>query len=52
MTTDWNGIVAEHGRMVIRTAMRVLGNASDAEDVAQETFCEAFELTKESRVDH
>src|SRR5215475_12083075 len=42
MTTDWNGIAAEHGRMVIQTAMRVLGNAADAEDVAQEVFLEAI----------
>lgn len=41
MSIDWNGIVAEHGRMVIQTAMRVLGHAADAEDVAQEVFLEA-----------
>jgi RNA polymerase sigma-70 factor, ECF subfamily len=42
MTSEWNGIVVEHGRMVIQTAMRVLGNAADAEDVAQEVFLEAI----------
>jgi RNA polymerase sigma-70 factor (ECF subfamily) len=40
MTIDWNAVVAEHGRMVIQTAMRVLGNAADAEDIAQEVFLE------------
>ena len=41
MATDWERVVAEHGRMVIQTAMRILGNAADAEEVAQEVFVEA-----------
>ncbi|WP_020473021.1 RNA polymerase sigma factor [Zavarzinella formosa] len=40
LSITWNMIVAEHGRMVVQTAMRVLGNAADAEDVAQEVFLE------------
>jgi len=38
--TDWARIVGEHGRMVFQAAFRVLGNAADAEDVAQEVFLE------------
>lgn len=41
LSTDWETIVAEHGRMVIQAAMRILGNASDAEEVAQDVFMEA-----------
>lgn len=35
---DWESIVVEHGQMVIQTAMHVLGNVADAEEVAQEVF--------------
>jgi RNA polymerase sigma factor (sigma-70 family) len=40
LSIDWESIAAEHGRMVIQTAMRVMGNAVDAEDVCQEMFLE------------
>jgi RNA polymerase sigma-70 factor (ECF subfamily) len=42
LSENWEQIAAEHGQMVIRTAMRVLGRWADAEDVAQEVFLEAF----------
>ena len=45
MTTDWESIVAEHGPMVIRFAMRITGNAEDAEEIAQEVFLETISKT-------
>lgn len=35
-------LVREHGRLVYRIAFSVLGNAADAEEVAQEVFLRAF----------
>lgn len=43
---DWNQIVADHGRRVFVLAQRVLGNASDAEEVAQEVLAEADRLAQ------
>ena len=48
---DWNSIVNEHGRIVLRIASRILG-ARDAEDVAQEVFLHAFQLWSRSTVDN
>ena len=42
LAIDWSQIVGEHGQMVFRTAFRVLGNAADAEDVAQEVFIQVY----------
>jgi RNA polymerase sigma-70 factor (ECF subfamily) len=50
LSTDWESIVAEHGRMVLQTAMRVLGNAADAEEVAQEVFLEVVTQSPPSDV--
>ncbi|HBO45281.1 MAG TPA: hypothetical protein DD670_15410 [Planctomycetaceae bacterium] len=38
---DWDGLVREHGKVVFGIAWRILGHAQDAEDVAQEVFCQA-----------
>jgi len=48
--TDWQRIVAEHGAVVFAAAWRVLGNAADAEDVAQDVFLEAFRQFRASAV--
>lgn len=41
MTPDWPRILNEHGQAVFQAAFRILGQASDAEDTAQEVFLEA-----------
>ena len=40
---DWNEIVATHGPMVFRLAWQILGQADDAEDIAQEVFLQAYQ---------
>lgn len=41
---DWDELVERHSRLVFGVAFRIVGRIHDAEDVAQETFCEAFGL--------
>jgi RNA polymerase sigma-70 factor (ECF subfamily) len=38
----FRALVEQHGRAVYRVAFRLTGNASDAEDVVQETFLKAY----------
>lgn len=40
--TTWNQIVRDNAKNVLAAAYRVLGNLSDAEDVSQDVFAEAF----------
>lgn len=47
---DWSRIVEQHAGRVLRVAMRILGNAQDAEDASQEAFVEAFRLRKSGQV--
>jgi RNA polymerase sigma-70 factor, ECF subfamily len=42
VSDQWKAIVAEFAPQVLGTAWRILGNAADAEDVAQEVFFEAY----------
>ena len=46
---DWERIVREAGPGVWRTARRLLGNRADAEEVWQETFAAALELSRRTR---
>lgn len=41
---DWESIVRMHGPMAFDTAWRLLGNAADAEEVAQDALLDAFRL--------
>lgn len=41
---NWSAIVNENGPAVLRIAFRILGNHTDAEDVAQDVFCEAWRI--------
>jgi RNA polymerase sigma-70 factor (ECF subfamily) len=48
--TEWGELVDCHARLVYGVAYRIVGRIHDAEDVAQETFREAFELSIAGRV--
>jgi len=41
---EWDELVDSHAKLVFGVAYRIVGRSHDAEDVAQETFREAFEL--------
>jgi RNA polymerase sigma-70 factor (ECF subfamily) len=43
---DWNEIVQANAAKVLNASLRVLGNLSDAEDVSQEVFAEAWQKWK------
>lgn len=47
---DWDAIVGQHGRLVWRTAYRLLGNHADASDCFQETFLSALSAARTRRV--
>ena len=47
---DWDGLVAREGDAVWRAVRRVVGNDADAEDVFQETFVAAVELSRRESV--
>jgi RNA polymerase sigma-70 factor (ECF subfamily) len=42
LLTDWDSIVRRHSEAVLNAAFRVLNHRTDAEDVAQQVFLEAF----------
>jgi RNA polymerase sigma-70 factor (ECF subfamily) len=42
---DWDRIVREQGPRVFAAAWRILGHAADAEDVVQEVFLQAHQLS-------
>ena len=47
---DWDGLVAREGPAVWRAVRRLVGNDADAEDVFQETFAAAVELSRREPV--
>ncbi len=49
---DWDAIVGQHGRLVWRTAYRILGNHADAGDCFQETFLSALSAARRQRVEN
>ena len=49
---NWNEIVNEHGPVVIRVAARILGDSDEGEDVAQDVFCQAFQLWEQQTIEN
>ena len=47
---DWNRILDEHGPVVWRYALRLLGNETDAADCYQAVLLEAFELSNSTEI--
>jgi len=43
--TDWQRIVRNHHAMVFRIGYRLLGQTADAEDLAQDVFLEAYQIS-------
>jgi RNA polymerase sigma-70 factor (ECF subfamily) len=48
--SEWDDVVDRHARLVYGVAYRIVGRIQDAEDVAQETFREAFDLSRQGKV--
>jgi RNA polymerase sigma-70 factor, ECF subfamily len=46
MGTTWDEFVKLHAQAVLDSALRVVGNSADADDVAQEVFMEIFRSGK------
>jgi RNA polymerase sigma-70 factor (ECF subfamily) len=49
---DWDAIVGQHGRLVWRTAYRLLGNHADAGDCFQEALLSALSAARRQRVEN
>jgi RNA polymerase sigma factor (sigma-70 family) len=50
IVVDWDALVAREGPAVWRAVRRLVGNDADAEDVFQETFVAAVELSRREPV--
>lgn len=48
----WDALVDDLGPAVYRTALRIVGQAADAEDVVQEVFLEVHRLWRSRHVDN
>jgi RNA polymerase sigma-70 factor, ECF subfamily len=46
MATAWDTFVRENAQAVLNSALRVIANVADAEDIAQEVFLEIFQKGK------
>ncbi len=47
---DWDQIVREHARDMLRLAMRIVGSSADAEELVQEAFLNAYEYQQREEV--
>jgi RNA polymerase sigma-70 factor (ECF subfamily) len=52
METAWEEFVKTHAQAVLDSALRVTGNLTDAEDVAQDVFMEVFRSGKLGELSH
>ena len=47
---DWNQIVRENAKGMLRLAMRIVGSAADAEELVQEAFLKAYQYQQRDEV--
>lgn len=47
---DWNQIVCEHAKEMLRLAMRIVGSEADAEELVQDAFLRAYQYQQRERV--
>src|SRR5262245_2372077 len=48
--TDWCEIMRQHGPLVLRAGLRLLGNEADTADCFQRTFLSALELARTQKI--
>ena len=46
---DWNQIVRENAKEMLRLAMRIVGSAADAEELVQEAFLKAYQYQQREK---
>jgi RNA polymerase sigma-70 factor (ECF subfamily) len=49
-TMDWDQIVRENAREMLRVAMRIAGPSADAEELVQEAFLKAYRYQRNEKV--
>jgi RNA polymerase sigma-70 factor, ECF subfamily len=49
---DWEQIVRENAREMLRLAMRIVGSSADAEELVQETFLKAYQYQQREKVNN
>jgi RNA polymerase sigma-70 factor, ECF subfamily len=47
---DWNQIVRDNAKEMLRLAMRIAGSAADAEELVQEAFLKAYQYHQREKV--
>jgi RNA polymerase sigma-70 factor (ECF subfamily) len=49
--TDWERIVRENARAMLRLAIRIVGSSADAEELVQDAFLKAYRYHQREKVD-
>jgi len=49
---DWDQIVRENARGMLRLAMRIVASSADAEELVQDAFLKAYQYQRRARVDN
>ena len=49
---DWEQIVHENARAMLRLAMRIVGSSADAEELVQEAFLKAYQYQEREKVNN
>jgi DNA-directed RNA polymerase specialized sigma24 family protein len=50
--TAWDAVPRQHGPVVFRIALRIVGHTTDAEDVCHEVFCKAYKFQRSKVVEN